>query len=87
VTNDPNAIAPDALFAFDYLLGTSVRITTGDPHALGRGAGEPGLLLVPDASVSLPLIRLFDVSGSPQATTGLASDPVTGLAPREVAAY
>jgi hypothetical protein len=87
VTNDPNAIAPDALFTFDYVLGTSTKIATADPQALGRAAGEPGLLLVPDASVSLPHIRLYDVSGSPQATTGFTSDPVTGLPPREVAAY
>jgi hypothetical protein len=87
VTVDPNGIEPDALFAFDYVLGTSTKLATADAHAFGRAAGEPGLLLVPDSSASAPQIRLYDVSGSPRATTGFASDPLTGLQPQEVAAY
>jgi hypothetical protein len=88
VTNDTtNFTDPDALFAFDYVLGTATKIASGDAYTLGRSAGVPGLLLVPDANFSTPLIKLFDVSASPHATTGFTSDPVTGLPPQEVAAY
>jgi hypothetical protein len=87
VTNDPSAIEADALFAFDYVLGSATKVATSDPGSFGRAAGVPGLLFVPDSQLSTPQIELFDVSGTPQATTGFASDPVTGLPPREVAAY
>ena len=88
VTNDTtNFTDPDALFAFDYVLGTATKIASGDAYTLGRSAGAPGLLLVPDANFSTPQIKLFDVSASPHATTGFTSDPVTGLPPQEVAAY
>ena len=88
VTNDAiNFSAPDALYAFDYVLGTATKVASGNAYTLGRSAGVPGLLLVPDASFSTPQIRLFDVTATPRATTGFTSDPVTGLPPQEVAAY
>ena len=79
VTNDPSFTTPDALFAFDYVLGTTTQFATSDPYTIGQPAGVSGLLLVPEATFSTPQIKLFDVSGSPHATTGFASDPVTGL--------
>ncbi len=87
VTNDPDGVGSDTLFAFDYVLGTATKVATSDPHAFGRAAGAPGHLLVPDARSSMPLIELYDVSGPPEAKGGFASDPVTGLPPVEVAWY
>lgn len=87
VTNDPNDIGPDALFAFDYVLGTATKFATSDPYTIGQPAGVSGLLMVPFATFSTPQIKLYGVSGVPQATTGFASDPVTGLPPQAVAAY
>lgn len=88
VTNDTiNFSDPDALYAFDYVLGTATKVASGNAYTLGRSAGVPGLLLVPDASFSTPQIKLFDVTAAPHVTTGFTSDPVTGLPPQEVAAY
>jgi hypothetical protein len=87
VTNDPNATAPDALFAFDYVAGTATQFATADSYTLGQPAGAPGLLLVPVANASMPQIKLYDVSATPQATTAFTSDPVTNLPPQEVAWY
>ena len=87
VTNDPNDLQPDALFAFDYVAGTAARFATSGPFTLGEPAGLPGLLLMPNSTLSMPQIALYDVTGTPTATTTFTSDPVTGLPPQEVAPY
>ncbi|HVT09442.1 MAG TPA: hypothetical protein VHM31_00720 [Polyangia bacterium] len=87
VTNDPNDVQPDALFAFDYLAGTAARVATSAPYTLGVAVGLPGLLLVPNATTSRPRIDFYDASGAPTPATTLTSDPVTGLPPQQIAAY
>ncbi|HLK88641.1 MAG TPA: hypothetical protein VKZ18_02035 [Polyangia bacterium] len=87
VTNDPNDVEPDALFAFDYVAGTATRFATSDPYTLGRAAGLPGLLLMPNATRTTPRIDLYDVTAAPTATTSFTSDPVTNLPPQEIAPY
>jgi len=87
VTNDPNDVQPDALFAFDYVAGTADRVASSAPYTLGVAVGLPGLLLVPNATTSRPRIDFYDASGTPAATAALTSDPVTGLPPQEIAAY
>ena len=37
-TNDPNLVAPDVLFSFDYLLGTTTQVTTSAPYSIGPSA-------------------------------------------------
>jgi hypothetical protein len=87
VTNDPNDVDPDALFAFDFVVGTATRFATSDPFTLGRPAGLPGLLLMPNATRATPRIDLYDVTAAPTATTSFTSDPVTNLPPQEIAPY
>jgi hypothetical protein len=87
VTNDPNDVDPDALFAFDYVAGTVARVATSGPYTLGRPAGLPGLLLMPNSTRSMPRIDLYDVTGAPTATTTFTSDPVTNLPAQEIAPY
>jgi hypothetical protein len=87
VTNDPNDVEPDALFTFDYVAGTASQVAASDPYTLGVAAGLPGLLVMPNSTRSTPRIQLYDVTGTPAATTTFVSDPVTGLPPQEVAAY
>jgi hypothetical protein len=87
VTNDPNDVDPDALFAFDYVAGTATSFATSDPYKLGQAAGASGLLLVPFSTAATPQIKLYDVSATPQATTSFTSDPVTNLPPQVVAWY
>ncbi len=87
VTNDPNDVDPDALFAFDYVAGTTSEVATSGPYTFGMPAGLPGLLLMPNSTRSMPKIDLFDVTASPTATTTSISDPVTNLPPQEIAPY
>jgi hypothetical protein len=87
VTTDPNDVQPDALFAFDYVAGTTSKIATSGPFTLGTPAGLPGLLLMPTSTRSMPQIDLYDVTASPTATTTFTSDPVTGLPPQEISPY
>ena len=87
VTNDPNDVNPDALFAFDYLAGTATQFATSAAFTIGQPAGEPGLLLVPLSTRTTPEIQLYDVGAAPQATSAFTSDPTTNLPPQEVAAY
>jgi hypothetical protein len=87
VTNDPNAVNPDALFDFDYVTGTATQFATSNPYTFGQPAGLPGLLLMPNSTVSMPRIALYDVSAAPTATTTFTSDPVTHLPPQEIAPY
>jgi hypothetical protein len=87
VTNDPNDTDPDALFAFDYVAGTATQFATSAAYTIGQPAGEPGLLVVPFSTRTMPQIQLYDVGAAPQATTAFTSDPTTNLPPQEVAAY
>lgn len=87
VTNDPQDVDPDALFAFDYLAGTAARFATSAPYTLGRAVALPGRLLMPDATRARPRIDLYDVTAAPVPTTSFTSDPVTNLPPQEIAAY
>jgi hypothetical protein len=86
-TNDPNLVAPDVLFSFDYLLGTTTQVTTSSPYSIGPSAATTSLLFVPEFLGSTPKIQLFDITGTPQATTAFAPDTVNNLSPVEVAWY
>ena len=82
-TNDPNLIAPDVLFSFDYLLGTTTQVTTSSPYSIGPSAATTSLLFVPEFLGSTPG-QLFDMQEPPQAPTALpntvvASSPVEQL--------
>jgi hypothetical protein len=48
-----------------------------------------GLLFVPDATTTKPLIHVFDVpaTGAPTERTPFAPDPSKGLPPRQIAWY
>ncbi len=86
-TNDPNFVMPDALYVFDYLIGTTTQIATSDPYTIGFPASTGSLLFVPESTFTSPKIQLFNITGTPQATTGFSSDPTNGLPPQEVAWY
>jgi hypothetical protein len=42
---------------------------------------------MPNSTARTPRIDLYDVTGTPTATTAFTSDPVTGLPPQEIAPY
>jgi len=86
-TNDPNLVAPDVLFSFDYLLGTTAQVTTSTPYSIGPSAATAALLFVPEFLGSTPKIQLFDITGTPEATIGFAPDPVNDLSPVQVGWY
>jgi len=86
-TNDPNLVAPDVLFSFDYLLGTTTQIATSDPFTIGPSAATASLLFVPEFLGSNPRIQLFDITGTPQATTAFPPDTINNLSPVQVAWY
>jgi hypothetical protein len=86
-TNDPNLVAPDGLFAFDYDLGTTTQIATSDPFTIGPSAATASLLFVPEFLGSTPRVQLFDITGTPQATTAFPPDTVNNLSPVQVAWY
>jgi hypothetical protein len=80
----------DAAFAFDPAAGAAMPLglETG-PFDMGRGILDGGLLLVPDATATKPLVHVFDVSGAgaPVETTSFDPDPARGLPPHELARY
>ena len=86
-TNDPNLVAPDVLFSFDYLLGTTTQIATAAPYSIGPSAASGSLLFVPEFLGSTPKIQLFDIANTPEATTAFAPDTVNNLSPVQVAWY
>ena len=86
-TNDPSLVAPDVLFAFDYVAGTTTPVATSEPFTIGPSAATGSLLLVPEFLGSSPKIQLFDITGTPQATTAFAPDTVNNLSPVQVAWY
>lgn len=87
VTSDPNDVAPDALFAFDYVAGTTQLVATSGPYTFGTAAGLPGLLLVPNSTRSAPRIDRFDVSAAPAPDGSFTADPITNLPPQQIAPY
>ena len=86
-TNDPNLVAPDVLFAFDYVLGTTTPIATSAPFTIGPPAATGSLLFVPEFLGSTPRVQLFDITSTPQATTAFVPDTVNKLSPVQVAWY
>jgi hypothetical protein len=80
----------DAAFAFDPAAGaaTPIGLETG-PFDMGRGVLDGGLLLVPDATATKPLVHVFDVSGAgaPVEKTSFDPGPARGLPPHELARY
>jgi hypothetical protein len=86
-TNDPNLVARDVLFAFDYVLGTATQIATSDPFTVGPPATTGPLLFVPEFLGSTPRVQLFDITSTPQATTAFVPDSINNLSPVQVAWY
>jgi hypothetical protein len=86
-TNDPNLVAPDVLFAFDYVLGTTTQLATSEPFTIGPPASTGPLLFVPEFLGSTPQVQLFDITSTPQATTAFVPDSVNKLSPVQVAWY
>jgi hypothetical protein len=86
-TNDPNLVAPDVLFAFDYVLGTTTQLATSEPFTIGPPASTGPLLFVPEFLGSTPRVQLFDITSTPQATTAFVPDSVNKLSPVQVAWY
>lgn len=86
-TNDPSLVAPDVLFAFDYVLGTTTELATSDPFTIGPSAATASLLFVPEFLGSTPRVQLFDITGTPQAIGAFAPDTVNNLSPVQVAWY
>ena len=86
-TNDPRLVAPDVLFAFDSVLGTTTPLASSDPFTIGPSAATTSLLFVPEFLGSTPKIQLFDITDQPQATTAFPPDTVNNLSPVQVAWY
>jgi len=86
-TNDPNLVAPDALFAFDYLLGTATQVAISSPYSIGPAAATASLLFVPEFLGSTPKIQLFDITSTPQPTTAFGPDTTNNLSPAQVGWY
>jgi hypothetical protein len=86
-TNDPNLVASDVLFAFDYVLGTTIQIATSAPFTLGPPAAAGSLLFVPEFLGSAPRVQLFDIASTPRATGAFVPDSVNNLSPVQVAWY
>ncbi len=80
----------DALYLFNPTAGTATPLAlTAGPFDLGGAIVGPALLFVPDATMSKPLIHVFDVpaTGAPTERTPFAPDPSKGLPPRQIAWY
>ncbi len=86
-TNDPNLVALDVLFAFDYVLGTTTQVATSDPFTIGPSAATASLLFVPEFLGRTPRVQLFDITGAPQTTTAFPPDTVNNLSPVQVGWY
>jgi hypothetical protein len=80
---------PDTLYAFDFVVGTSISFGTAGAFNLGLPAGGNGRLLVPDADASTPRVHVFDIrgAGAPTETLAFVPDTVNSLPPRQVAWY
>jgi hypothetical protein len=87
ITNDPNDVDPDALFELDVVAGTTTAVATSGPYTFGTPVALPGLLLVPNATRSMPRIDRFDVTAAPAPAGSFTADPITNLPPREIAPY
>jgi hypothetical protein len=82
------AATKDALYMFNPAAGTATALSlTAGAFDLAGAVVGPALLLVPDATMSKPLVHVFDVpaSGAPTERTPFAPDPAKGLPPRQIA--
>jgi hypothetical protein len=86
-TNDPGFVKPDALYVFDYVVGTTSKLGTSDPYTMGTPANTASLLFVPEATFTSPRVQLFNITGTPQAGNAFVSDAVNGLPPLQVGWY
>ncbi len=80
----------DTLFAFDFVTGVAVPFATATPFDLGRPAVTgTGRLLMPDATMSMPRVHVYDArgTGAPVKELSFVADTANGLPPREIAAY
>jgi|GEM_PF-738523 len=80
----------DALYMFNPTAGTAAPVSlSAGAYDLGGAAVGAGLLFVPDATTTKPLIHVFDVpaTGAPTERTPFAPDPSKGLPPRQIAWY
>ncbi|HVY38504.1 MAG TPA: hypothetical protein VHM31_11230 [Polyangia bacterium] len=86
-TTDPQRIAPDAVFAFDFASGAVTPVITAVAASVGSAAIANQLLFVPEALPGAPKVQLVDVTSAPRPTTGFTPDPKSGLPPRAVGWY
>jgi hypothetical protein len=86
-TYDPNGIAPDAVFQFDFASGAVTPVATAAAFSLGSVALADQLLFVPEALMTAPKVQLIDVTAAPHAGSGFTTDTKNGLPPRAVAWY
>jgi hypothetical protein len=80
----------DTLFAFDFVSGVAVPFATASPFDLGRPAVTgTGRLLVPDGTMAMPRVHVYDArgTGAPVKELSFVADTVNGLLPREIAPY
>ena len=86
-TSDPNSVAPDGLYLFDFALATATQIATSAPLSIGPSAATASLLFVPEFLATAARVQLYDITATPMATIGFASAPALGLSPTAVAWY
>ena len=86
-TSDPNSVAPDGLYLFDFALATAAQIATSAPLSIGPSAATASLLFVPEFLTTAARIQLYDITATPTATIGFASAPALGLPPTAIAWY
>jgi hypothetical protein len=82
------AATKDAVYLFNPTAGTATPLSlTAGAYDLGGAVVGPALLFVPDATMSKPLIHVFDVPaiGPPSERTPFSPDPSKGLPPRQIA--
>jgi len=80
----------DTLFGFDFVTGVAVPFATASPFDLGRPAVTgTGRLLLPDATMAMPRVHVYDArgTGAPVKELSFVADTANGLLPREIAAY
>jgi len=80
----------DTLFGFDFVSGVAVPFATASAYALGRPAVTAnGRLLMPDATMSMPRVHVYDArgTGAPVKELSFVADTVNGLPPHEISAY
>jgi hypothetical protein len=73
----------------DVAAGTTLQIATSGAFDLGAVAltGSGGQLLLPDGSVAMPRVHVYDVTAVPSETGSFLADTVSMLSPRQIARY